>query len=981
MSLSSQLADAMRKYADCPAITDLEGKRTLSYRELDVLCSRAASKLKDMGIRFGDSVAINMDRRMEYIAAELAILRIGAVVIPMIPDYPEDRVDYMVKDAGVRLIIGKDFFSELPEGKEAESIPWGDFPEDTKEFILYTSGSTGKPKGVIYRDRAVVAGIQRRKESIYQEVKPYIYGAMATLTFSACFEDYYRPFLRGGHVHMLSDEIRKDVEKLEEYYERAGITAAFMPPRMLKLYKNRDTDLKLVFTASEKVSGIYSPDFRIMNLIGMTETLCPYCAFLIDRKYENTPVGMPQGDVTIRLLDEDGNEVAPGEEGIIVPTGTFPYEYNNLPEETAKTSHREKDGRISIYTGDIGRLLPDGNLLYVNRADWMMKIHGQRVEPGEIESVMKEVPGVDDAIAKAFEQEDGSMLLCGFYTASAPVEKETIRETLAQKLPHYMIPSVLVRMERFPLNANQKTDRKAIRCPDLSEQLTSYEKPEGPVEMAVAEAMEKLLRLPRIGRNDNFLELGGNSINAVLLAETCKDEGVTPQLILRGKTPAKIAVLLAEQDPRPKLTAHAGKMQHYPISLAQHYQYDVCAWLGKNMNLYDMILYFELDSDVDTEILKKAIEQTVEEFPVYRTRINIKEKWMEIDPSFRVRDISFSEEDFRSFRRDHLSQKRDFTGDPKKDAPLFDAAIIRQGDRKFLFLDLCHIIYDGTGLKLFMDTVSAKMKGAKGPAEEFSIFDLACYEQSVRQTPFFRKAWDFYDAYYQGLDQGLDLFKGAPDSDLRVTRKLLKETGKEELDQFLKRMGISILTLFQGALELTVRELTGRTDFAYMNVYDGRIFEGLENTQGVLARAVFVRASADPEKTVREYLEGVQESYQELVYYDVVDTPELIRKHPNIRSGICLNFRTMPESFSLNGKPLKWNEAYAKELMDAHKAFTVFDLSIDNSVDGKEHFARIVSAKASAEFAEAFLTLYDRMLKELLEKERLEQILTREKKQ
>ncbi len=976
MSLTSLLADVMKKYAPCPAITDQDGKRTVSYKELDVLCERAAAKLLHLGVRRGESVAVNMDRRMEYIAAELAVLRIGAVVIPLIPDYPKDRVGYITEDADVKMVIDEGFFRKLPEEEDAAALPWRDFPEDTKEFIFYTSGSTGKPKGIIYRDRAIVQGLYRNLEMGFRDVTPYIYAAMATMTFTASIVDYYRSFLLGGHVHLLSDEVRSDVEKLEEYYKNAKISVAYMPPRLLKQYQNRDKDLRLVFTASEKVTEIYFPEFTTLNELGMTESMCAYCVFLIDRKYENTPVGKPVGDVTIRLLDENGQEVPPGEDGIIVATGTFPYEYNNLPEETAKTFHPEPDGRVSIYTGDIGRMLPDGNLLYVNRSDWMMKIHGQRVEPGEIESAMKTVPGITDAIAKAFEQEDGTMLLCGFYTVSAPVDKETVRESLTRKLPHYMIPSVLVQMESFPVNANGKTDRKAIQCPDLSEQMMRYEKPAGPEESALAEAMEKLLRLPRVGRNDNFLELGGNSMNAHLLAQTCKVEGVTPQLIMKGKTPAGIAQLLTRQDLRPQIMSHVGKMQRYPISLAQHYQYDVCACLGKNMNLYDMILYYELDDDLDTECLREAIEQTVLEFPIYRARINIREKWMEIDPPFRVRDISFSEEEFRVFRRGRLKEKRDFTGDPRKDAPLFDAAIIREGGRKFLFLDVCHIIYDGTGMKLFMDTVSAKMEHAEGPVETYSLFDLACFEQSIRDTPFFRKAWEFYDSYYQGLNQELGIFREETGSDLRVSRKLMAETEKDDLDRFLKKMGVSILTLFQGALELTVRKLTDRTDFAYMNIYDGRVFAGLENTQGVLAKAVFVRSSADPEMTVREYLSGIQDSYQNLVYYDVVDTPELIRKHPHIRSGICLNFRTKPEAQSLNGKPLRWNEEYVQELLEAHKAFTVFDLSIDNTPDGKEHFGRIVSAKASSKFVDAFLSVYDRMLVKLMEAERLEQILS-----
>ena len=983
MSLTSYLSESMKKYIDRPAITDHDGARTLTYGELDALSGRAASKLLDLGIREGDCVAINMGRRMEYVAAELAVLRIGAIVVPLIPDYPRNRVDYIKKDAGIRLVVEEDFFRELEEG--AAPAPWRDFPEDKKDFIFYTSGSTGKPKGIIFRDRTVMAGIIRDKDVVvetlrslkegYQEGQPFLFAAMATMTFTASMADYLRNFCLGAHVHMLSNEVRADVKKLEDYYEQAGITVGYIPPRMLKLYRNRDKDLRLVLTAGEKASMVYSPDYGILNVLGMTETVCFYCAFLIDRLYENTPVGTPRGDVTIRLLDEEGNEVPPGEEGLIVPTGTFPCEYNNMPEETAKTFHVEADGRVSIRTGDIGRMLPDGNILYVNRADWMMKIHGQRVEPGEIEDAMKEVPGVADAIAKAFEQEDGSMLLCGFYTVSAPVEKEQIRASLERSLPHYMIPSVLAEMKSFPVNANGKTDRKAIQRPDLSQQFKDYEEPVGSMEKALADAMGQLLHIPRVGRRDDFLELGGNSMNAVLLAEMCKVDGMTPQFIMLGKSPAGIAEIFSGQEQRPRLTKHAEKRERYPVSLAQSYQYDVCAHLGKNMNLYDMIVYYELDSDVDTDALKRAIEETVQAYPVYRSRINIKERWTEIDSSFQVRELSLSEQEFREFRRERLEQEREFTGAPGKDAPLFEAAIVHQGEKCFLFLNLCHIIFDGAGVKLFMDTVIARMQGEEGPRESFSIFDLAVHEQDIKDTPFYKKAWDFYDAYYQGMEQKLSFFTEKTYDNPILRRELLQDVRKEELDLFLRRMGISILTLFQGALELTIRELTHTADFAYMNLYDGRTEAGLENTQGVLARAVFVRSSIDPDKTVKEYLTGIQKSYQNLVYHDVVDLPELVHRHPNIRSEICLNFRTMPEPLRLNNKVLKINEEYWSELENAHRPFTAFDLGINNSPDGLTHIAQVSSAGASEEDVDRFLTAYDRMLWKLMKEETVGGIL------
>ncbi len=970
MSLTMELSEVMKKYRDCPAVTDRDGKRTLTYGELDRLSERAAYSLRALGITAGDSVAVSMGRSMEYIAAELAILRLGAVVVPLLPDYPQDRVEYIRKDAGVKFIVDEDFFLELARENDGGAFSWRDFPEDTREFILYTSGSTGKPKGIVCRDRAVMAGLSSNLEGGFRDVRPFTYAAQVTMTFAVSVLEYYRTFLLGGHVHILSDEVRSDAGKLEEYFEREKITVAYLPPRMLKLYRNRDKDLKLVFTAGEKVFGIYSPDYRILNEIGMTETLLCYCAFPIDRKYENTPVGKPLGDVTIRLVDERGNDVPPGADGMIVPTGIFPCEYNNLPEESAKTFHIGPDGRVSVYTGDIGRMLPDGNLLYVNRSDWLMKIHGQRVEPGEIECVMREVPGIREAVAKAFEQEDGSMLLCGFYVADSPVGKEEISAALARKLPSYMIPSALVELPGFPLTASGKIDRRAIRRPDLAGQLRAYEKPANAVEESLAHAMEQLLHIPRIGRKDNFLELGGNSLNAVLLAASCGIDGMEPQFIMWGKTPERIAELFGgsnKKAKKPKLTAHVAERVRYPLSLAQRFQHFVCASMGKNMNLYDLIFYYELDGDIDTENLKRAIEEIVLGFPIYRVRVNIAEQWMEIDPAFKVRELSLSVEEFRAFRRERLEERREFTGDPVKEAPLFDAAIIRCGGKKYLFLDMCHMIYDGVSFRLLLEAISAHAEGRGTAREAYSVFDLAVHEENIKDTPFFKEARDFYDGYYQGLDGNLGLFTEKTYDNPIYRRDLLQGVKETDLALFLRRMGISILTLFQGALELTIRKMTGKADFAYLNIYDGRMSEKLQNTRGCLAKGVFVRSSLGREKTVREYLNRLQENYQTLVYYDVVDIPELVGKHPSIPSGICLNFREALGPLRLKGKSLKPNEEYLEELLMAHKPFTAFDLGIDTPPEGTPHTAQVSSAKASPEFIGKFLGIYDGMLRKIME--------------
>ena len=214
--------------------------------------------------------------------------------------------------------------------------------------------------------------------------------------------------------------------------------------------------------------------------------------------------------------------------------------YLNLPEATEK-AFSEINGKRFFHTGDLARRLPDGNLEYINRKDWMVKVNGQRVEPGEIEHAMASCPGVSTAVVKSFENEQGQTFLCGYYVAREPVEEGRLRSWLKDLVPDYMVPQFLVHMDTFPLNANGKIDRLSLVKPDVSSYQAAYIPPENDAQQQLCAAFETLLSLERVGIHDDFFALGGDSIKAVRLQGLCPSLPLEVMDIFEGRTPEGIA--------------------------------------------------------------------------------------------------------------------------------------------------------------------------------------------------------------------------------------------------------------------------------------------------------------------------------------------------------------------------------------------------------------------------------------------------------
>ncbi len=902
---------------DHVAIVDLGGTRSTTYGELAACSGRVAAKLLKMGDMAGQAVLVCMDRRMEYIAAEIGIMMAGGAYVPLLPEYPPERIAYIRKDCGAVCTIDAGWMEDI-----GEYGPAGEFTAADRDraMLIYTSGSTGRPKGIVHSHESLYEGALRNI-AVLGLGKEERLAASAPLSFVLKVLEYYAVLGSGGCVHILSEEIRKDVRLLEAYYGEKEITCGFISPQMLRYFKNPGNALKKVATGSERVSMMGGDGYVLYNFYGSSESAAMVSAYKVEEPMENTPIGKPAEGIEMFLLDEQGKEVPEGQEGEICILGVLGECYLNMEEQSRHAFRPQKDGRILLRTGDIGRKLPDGNYLYVNRRDWMVKINGQRVETGEIEMRMGAVPGVRAAVVKAFEDGNGQNYLCGFYVAGDETEPEEIRACLKENLPDYMLPRFLKRMEELPKNVNGKLDRMALLPPGISEYKAAYRAPENDVQRRICEAFEEILHCGRTGIGDDFFQLGGDSINVLKLAERLADLSFTPGMALKGRTPEKIALLLQEKDTEKKTntgaqdkTKNAGtgedtqKRKEWPLTDSQMGVYLECV-NDPEGTMYNIPMCCELPEHLNIADFRRAVKKAVSMHPAFGVKIVQKEgiPFMELCPEFLDAEVR------KCTARDMKEAQKDFVRSfAFGTEPLYRMALYRIADnggksRIYFFFDVHHLIFDGTSVKVFLEEISLLYQGEKPKAEEMSLMDVAVYEEHVKDTPEYQAAREYFRRRLGDGERGEELLKdfrmkSAGAGSGRVRMALGEELSAPAVEQFVRQRGISENTLFLGAFAYALGKYTGGNGSLFCTVNNGRHCTGLAESVGMFVRTLPLYQSWEESSPVEEYLQKFQENFYETMEHDVISFEELAREY-GIASDILFVYQgEMLNGLTLDGK-------------------------------------------------------------------------------
>ena len=544
------------------AVAVMFEQESINYEELNNRANQLAHHLRAIGVGPEVRVGICVERSIDMILGLIAILKAGGVYLPLDPDYPEERLEFMLKDAAVEVLLTQHhLLMGLPAYAAASEVicidsDWGAISNESSEnlapramadntaYVIYTSGSTGKPKGVCVSHRAAVNHFIAVQD-LFDLSKDDRVLQFASLNFDVSLEQIFPTLFSGAAIVLRATE-GWDTREFSRRVEEFKITVANPPtaywhqlvaaPEPFSAHQ-----LRLVIAGGDVIlpemvrqwQQSHSNNIRLLNGYGPTEATISTTFFDIPLGFceqttrQRIPIGDLVGERVVYILDSDGELVPTGVAGEMHIGGPLLAQgYLNRPALTAEKfipdTFSKTPGARLYKTGDLARFLPDGRLDFLGRADHQVKIRGFRIEPGEIESALSQHPNVREAVVLAREDEAGDKLLIAYLISNSDAAPNTgeLRRFLDEKLPAFMIPSAFVFLQSFPLTPNGKLDRRAL--PSLDNAMPQLEHafvaPRNPVEQELADIWCGLLKLKQVGVHDNFFELGGHSLSLTQLA-------------------------------------------------------------------------------------------------------------------------------------------------------------------------------------------------------------------------------------------------------------------------------------------------------------------------------------------------------------------------------------------------------------------------------------------------------------------------------
>lgn len=860
------LISASSRYSRSTAIVDNEGNRKTSFGQLFELAGKVSSYIKAQKIERQSFICIMMPHCAELIAAEIGVWMSRCAAVPMFSYFPQARKDYILKHCNSALLIDEALI-EVIKGMPSDNITT--IPDkDDNAVILYTSGSTGNPKGVLHTFRTLDAGVPRSLVPGYN-MENMIYGNAVPLTFGASFF-LYDVLIAGGTVHLYSDEVRLDAQKMADYIKDNNITASVITPAALTVFRNVSDSLKLVITAGERLTTQHSRDgYSLYNIYGQTETINYLTSYRVDDSpMTEVPLGHFVKEIEYRIVKEDGTDASTDEEGELCVRGNFCKEYYKEPELTAQLY---RGGWL--HTKDIVRIGGDGLLYYVNRKDWMVKVNGQRVEPGEVEKAMCRIDGISDAIVKDFDNKRGSRYLCGYYI-SETVDEETVKSELKKVLPSYMVPLYFMRMQSFPLNQNGKKDRMALQEPqrkiDEKRQICG---PANETEKILCDAFCKVLELDEVDVNDDFFRIGGDSVNVMRVQEACPTLALTSKMIYGLKTPRQIAEAVSSQKAP---TVIASDISSAPLTQAQLGIFTECE-KRRGEAVYNNPLLFRFMGRIDVEKLRKAVYSSVLLHPALTAVIFVDENGVasmkkgEIPNMETLCPLEKMSEAELEVAKHTFQSPFDLYGDC-----LCRFRIIETEEAVYLFSDIHHIVIDGTSMQILFSDIDRALKGEEPVGESLSAFELATRESAERDSDAYAKAREWYLKTFGGLD-AVSLPLG--DKNLKETifarQKKEIDISPDRLSSLCKKNNVTPNILALSAFGYLLSSYTQSHQCSFSTIYNGRTDISTGHTVSMMVRTLPVHCLIKSDITVSQFMENVKKQLTESMANDIYSFVEL----------------------------------------------------------------------------------------------------------
>ncbi|UYP02567.1 non-ribosomal peptide synthetase DhbF [Bacillus subtilis] len=893
----------------------------VNYRKLNEEANRLARLLIEKGIGPEQFVALALPRSPEMVASMLGVLKTGAAYLPLDPEFPADRISYMLEDAKPSCIITtEEIAASLPDDLAVPELvldqavtqeiikryspenPDVSVSLDHPAYIIYTSGSTGRPKGVVVTQKSLSNFLLSMQEAFSLGEEDRLL-AVTTVAFDISALELYLPLISGAQIVIAKKETIREPQTLAQMIENFDINIMQATPTLWHALVTSEPEklrgLRVLVGGEALPSGLLQAlqdlHCSVTNLYGPTETtIWSAAAFLEEGLQGVPPIGKPIWNTQVYVLDNGLQPVPPGVVGELYIAGTgLARGYFHRPDLTAERFVADPygpPGTRMYRTGDQARWRADGSLDYIGRADHQIKIRGFRIELGEIDAVLANHPHIEQAAVVVREDQPGDKRLAAYVVADAAIDTAELRRYMGASLPDYMVPSAFVEMDELPLTPNGKLDRKALPAPDFSTSV-SDRAPRTPQEEILCDLFAEVLGLARVGIDDSFFELGGHSLLAARLMSRIREVMGAELGIAKLFDEPTVAGLAAHldlaQSARPALQ-RAERPEKIPLSFAQRRLWFLHCLEGPSPT-YNIPVAVRLSGELDQGLLKAALYDLVRRHESLRTIFpesqgTSYQHILDADracPELHVTEIA--EKELSDRLAEAVRYSFDLAAEPAFRAELF----VIGPDEYVLLLLVHHIVGDGWSLTpLTRDLGTAYAARCHGRSPEWAPLAVQYADYALWQQELLGNEDDpnsliagqlaFWKETLKNLPDQLELptdysRPAEPSHDGDTIHFRIEPEFHKRLQELARANRVSLFMVLQSGLAALLTRLGAGTDIPIGSPIAGRNDDALGDLVGLFINTLVLRTDTSGDPSFRELLDRVREV--NLAAYDNQDLP------------------------------------------------------------------------------------------------------------